>query len=96
MNISETFLRKIIKEEITKALQEEDIQEIFGLGKELEPEVAELIAKIKAERTRFVHPDFIQNPSEHRRWQRELKNTEKLLKRGKVSPEEIKQKYGID
>jgi hypothetical protein len=98
MKISETLLRKIIKEEVAKALQEEDLQEIFGLGKrkELDPEVADLVGKIKAERTRFVHPDFIPNLSAYRKWQRELKNTEKLLKKGKVSPEEIKQKYGID
>mgnify|MGYP003681727609 CR=1 FL=1 len=88
MKINEKQLRGIILE----------TWKDFFKGKELDPEVAKLVAELESRRTQFVHPDFIQSEfhvEAIENWRRELKSDIRLLKNGKVSPEEIKEKHRI-
>jgi hypothetical protein len=85
--------RKECYDEVTSELYEEDLQEIFGLGKKLSPDVRDAVDKIKSVNLHDDDPAITQTG--RGKWNKHRKSHINKLKKGELSPEEAKRLYGV-
>jgi hypothetical protein len=85
--------RKECYDEVTSELYEEDLQEMFGLGKKLSPDVHNTINKINSINLHDDNPAITQTG--RGKWNRNRKQDVKKLKKGELSPEEARRLYGV-